>query len=118
MFYHPMASSSNSYNICKTCCKKGHDVIYNNWVPWGCYNSSLFEIPNIFGETLVKIVKPLFDQFQLLDKVFVYIKDERSNSRTFESVTSCKLLELKKTFCKYMFWPYDGQGLSICNYTR
>lgn len=62
----------------------------------GCYNSSLFEVLNIFGETLAKIVKPLFVQFQLVDKAFVYIKDEHSNSCTFESVTSWKLLELKK----------------------
>jgi hypothetical protein len=84
----------------------------------GCYNSSLLEVPNIFGATLAKIVKPLFVQFQLVDKAFVYMKGEHSNSCTFESVTSCKLLEFKITFCKYMFWPYDGQGVSICNYKR
>lgn len=59
----------------------------------GCYNSSLFEVPNVFGETLAKIVKPLLVQFQVVDKVFIYIKDEHSNSSTFESVTSCKLLK-------------------------
>ncbi len=80
----------------------------------GCYNSSLFEVLNIFGETLVKIVKPLFVQFQLVDKAFVYIKDEHNNSCTFESVTSWKLLELKKPFASTCF----GQGVSICNYKR
>jgi hypothetical protein len=69
----------------------------------GCYNSSLFEVPNIFGETLTKIVRPLFVQFQLVNKVFVYINDEHNNSCTFESVTSCKLLELKKPFASTCF---------------
>ncbi len=84
----------------------------------GCYSSSLFEVPNIFGEILAKIVNPLLVQFQLLDKVFVYIKDERSNSWTFESVTSCKLLELKKPFASTHFGHMMGKVCQICNYRR
>ncbi len=79
----------------------------------GRYNSSLFEVPNIVGETLTKIMKPLLVQFQLVDKVFIYIKNEHSNSSTFESVTSCKLLELKKPFVSTCFGHIMGK---VCQY--
>lgn len=60
------------------------------------------ETPNIFQTTLAKIVKPFLIQFQFIDKLLTYVKDERSNLNTFENglstTTSYKLLELGKTF--------------------
>ncbi len=77
------------------------NFVNNNWVST-YYIIGLFEVPNTFGVALVKIVKPLIIQFQLVDKVLVYVKNKDSNFNTLENVlsitTSCKLLELEKPF--------------------
>jgi hypothetical protein len=61
---------------------------------------SLFETPNISQATFAKIVKPFLIQFQFIDKLLTYVKDERSNLKTLENglstTTSYKLLELGK----------------------
>ncbi len=62
----------------------------------------LFETPNISQTTLAKIVKPFLIQFQFIDKLLTYVKDERNNLNTFENglstTTSYKLLKLQKPF--------------------
>jgi hypothetical protein len=77
------------------------NFVDNNWVPQHI-TISLFKMPNTFGVIFSKIVKLFLVQFQLADKVLVYIKDEGNNLNTFENVFSttirCKLLELKKSF--------------------
>jgi hypothetical protein len=63
---------------------------------------NLLEMPNTFGVIFKKIVKHFLVQFQLANKVLVYVKDENNNLNTFENVFSttkrCKLLELEKSF--------------------
>jgi hypothetical protein len=63
---------------------------------------SLFEMPNTFGVIFSKIVKPLLVQFQLANKVLIYVKDEGNNLNTFENVFSttvrCKFFKLEKSF--------------------
>ncbi len=72
------------------------NFIDSNWVPQHI-TIGLFKMPNNFGVIFSKIVKPLLVQFQLVDKVLVYVKDEGNNLNTFENVFSttkkCKLLE-------------------------
>jgi hypothetical protein len=62
----------------------------------------LFETLNISQTTIAKIVKPFLIQFQFLDKLLTYVKDERSNLNTFENglstTTNYKLLELRIPF--------------------
>jgi hypothetical protein len=43
------------------------------------YLIGLFEVPNTFGVALVKIVKPLIIQFQLVDNILVHVKNKYSN---------------------------------------
>jgi hypothetical protein len=78
------------------------NFLNNDWVPQHVMISFKFEVPNTYGATFVEIVKPFLVQFQLTNKVLIYVKDEGSNLSTLESVdsttTSCKLLELKKPF--------------------
>jgi len=70
----------------------------------------LIETPNIFQTTLVKIVKLFLIQFQFIDKLLIYVKDERNNLNTFENglstTTSYKLLKLGKPF-EGECWPCD-----------
>ncbi len=75
--------------------------VNNNWVPQHI-TIDLFETPNISQTTLAKIVKPFLIQFQFIDKLLTYVKDERNNLNTFENglstTTSYKLLKLQKPF--------------------
>ncbi len=62
-------------------------------------------------------MKSLLVQFQFIDKVLVYIKDEGSDLNTLENalsiVISCKLLEFKNPFSSTCF----GQMRSkLCQY--
>jgi hypothetical protein len=58
----------------------------------------LFETHNISQTTLAKIVIPFLIQFQFINKLLTYVKDERSNLNTLENglvvatTTSYKLL--------------------------
>jgi hypothetical protein len=45
----------------------------------------LFETLNISQTTLAKIVKPFLIQFEFIDKLLTYVKDERSNLNTLEN---------------------------------
>jgi hypothetical protein len=77
----------------------------------------LFKAPTIFRATFVKIVMYLLVQFQFIDKVLVYIKDEGSNVNTLENalsiVISCKLLEFKKPFSSTCFAQMKSK---LCQY--
>jgi hypothetical protein len=61
------------------------NFVDNNWVPQHI-TISLFEMPNTFGVIFSKIVKPFLVQFQLANKVLIYVKDEGNNLNTFENV--------------------------------
>lgn len=61
------------------------NFVDNNWVPQHII-ISLLKTPNTFGVIFSKIVKPFLVQFQLVDKVLVYVKDEGNNLNTFENV--------------------------------
>lgn len=92
------------------------NFVNNNWVsPY--YIIGLFEVPNAFGVVLVKIVKPFIIQFQLVDKVLVYVKNKDSNLNALENVlsitTSCKLLKLEKPFDGTYF---DHVMSKVCQY--
>jgi hypothetical protein len=63
---------------------------------------NLFEMPNIFGVIFSKIGKPFLNQFQLANKVLIYVKDEGNILNTLKKKNSttirCKFSELKKSF--------------------
>ncbi len=89
----------------------------NDLVPQHVTINFKFEVPNTYGATFVEIVKPFLVQFQLANKVLIYVKDEGSNLNIVENAhsttTSCKFLELKKPFtCTYF-----GHVMSkVCQY--
>ncbi len=67
----------------------------------------IFEIHNITSATMANQVKGLLDFFGLLDKVFAYIKDKRSNlsilNFALTSMVSCFALDLTCPFVKSCF---------------
>jgi hypothetical protein len=71
----------------------------------------------IFLGKFVKIVKSFLLQFQFIDKVLVYIKDEGSNLNTLENalliVISWKLLKFKKPFSSTCFAQMRSK---LCQY--
>ncbi len=67
----------------------------------------LFEAPDIFSVVLVEQVKVLLAEFNLTNKVIMYVKDERTNLNsvtiTFIYVISCEPLQLFQPFAGFYF---------------
>jgi hypothetical protein len=87
-----------------------------SWIP--CHISiGLFEAHDTFGATLIKQMKILLVEFNLKNKVIMYVKDEGTNlnflTTTFISIVPCKLLQLPQPFVNICF----GQIVSkVCQY--
>jgi hypothetical protein len=88
-----------------------------DWVP--CHATiDLFEATYINGIALVKLMKPLLIEFQLIYMVLTCVKDEGKNLATlnFALVYCCVLRcsSIGKTLFWHMFWTRDVKGLSVC----
>ncbi len=82
------------------------NLINLSWIP--CYiNIGLFETHDTFGAILTKQVKILLVEFNLTNKVIMYVKDEGTNlnflTTTLTSIVLCKLLQLPQPFVNFCF---------------
>ncbi len=77
------------------------NFINDDWVPYHVI-VRLFEAPNTFGATLAKQMKYLLVEYQLTNKIIIYVKDESTNLNTFAfafaNVVFCAPLQLVSPF--------------------
>jgi hypothetical protein len=88
--------------------KVGHDIfalvinfLGNDWQPKHI-TFGLFEPIDTNGQTLVKKLTELLDNYALRKKIIAYVKDEGSNLNTMistlKSIISCDMLGLEENF--------------------